>query len=394
MKGGINMIDFLASLSRKLIDCREKSLMWWLARLVDPQSDVGGSLVLLAGVIKPNRNRNSTTGREDSSLTEVMTYAGKSPWEASLPTHLLTTKTRTRIVELLMSTEAPKALMAWEPVSPRLMSARFNANGRKIAIIQCYAPTNEAEEEEKEDFYSSLQSVLDHTPRRDLKIIMGDLNKLNAKVGDDNTNTGRHGVGTCNENGELFTDFCDFNDHVIEHQLLVEVFKIKLKSFTDLVGRPHHKFNTQNLKKKETREIYNCEVRNKYRALSGLTEESVEEHWSTLKRIWKTTCTDVLGKRERKHKEWMTPEIWAKIESRKGLQQKLNQCQDQLRKEDLRAEYWEANGQVQSSVREDKRRFIHELTEEAETAARQGNMKRLYEITKTLSGRNINQKSQ
>jgi hypothetical protein len=33
------------------------------------------------------------------------------------------------------------------------------------------------------------------------------------------------------------------------------------------------------------------------------------------------------------------------------------------------------------------RRFIHELTEEAETAAGQHNMKRLYEITRTLSGK-------
>ncbi|PVD37105.1 hypothetical protein C0Q70_04099 [Pomacea canaliculata] len=96
------------------------------------------------------------------------------------------------------------------------MSARFNAKGKRITIIQCYAPTNAADEEEKEDFYISLQSMLDCTPGRYLKIIMGD---INAKEGDDNTNRGlmmrRHCVGTCSENGELFTDFCAFNDHVI-----------------------------------------------------------------------------------------------------------------------------------------------------------------------------------
>ena len=45
---------------------------------------------------------------------------------------------------------------------------------------------------------------------------MGD---LNAKVGMDNTdgelNMGRHEVETINENGELFTDFCAFNDLII-----------------------------------------------------------------------------------------------------------------------------------------------------------------------------------
>ncbi|PVD22606.1 hypothetical protein C0Q70_18425 [Pomacea canaliculata] len=86
----------------------------------------------------------------------------------------------------------------------------------------------------------------------------------------------------------------------------------------------------------------------------------------------------------------MTQETWTKIESRKGLKQKLNQCQDQQEKEGLRAKYWEANRQVKRSAREDKRRFTYELTEEAETAATQGNMKRLFEITRTLSGKSVN----
>ncbi|KAL6482370.1 hypothetical protein MHYP_G00104500 [Metynnis hypsauchen] len=110
-----------------------------------------------------------------------------------------------------MAPEAARVLMAWEPVSPKLTSARFNSKGRKITIIQCYAPTNAAK-----DFNSSLQSLFDRTPRRDMKIMMDD---LSAKVGDNNTGRelimGRHGVGTCNENGELFTDFCSFNDLVI-----------------------------------------------------------------------------------------------------------------------------------------------------------------------------------
>ena len=42
---------------------------------------------------------------------------------------------------LLMTTEATRALMKWEPISPRIISARFNSKGRKTIIIQCYAPT-------------------------------------------------------------------------------------------------------------------------------------------------------------------------------------------------------------------------------------------------------------
>ena len=100
------------------------------------------------------------------------------------------------------------ALLSWEPVSPRLLTARFNSKGRKVTVIQCYAPTNAAETEEKETFYDQLQAVMDKLPRRDLKIVMGD---LNAKVGTDSTNRelamGKHGVGVHNENGELLAEF-------------------------------------------------------------------------------------------------------------------------------------------------------------------------------------------
>ena len=46
------------------------------------------------------------------------------------------------------------------------------------------------------------------------------------------------------------------------------------------------------------------------------------------------------------------------------------------------------NRQVKKSTRRDKRSFIHDLTEEAETAAGKRGMTRLYEITRTLSGKN------
>lgn len=84
----------------------------------------------------------------------------------------------------------------------------------------------------------------------------------------------------------------------------------------------------------------------------------------------------------------MTPETWDKIIKRKELKQKINQCQDLQEKEDLRTRYGEANHQVKKSARGNKRRFIHEMTEEAEMVGRQKNMKRLYEITQTLSGKN------
>ncbi len=442
---------------------------------------------------------------EGSSFVEPMTWTGESLREASTPTTLLKTKTRigtwnirtlyeagksaqvsrerlrynlkilglcetrwtgsgqTRLtsgdtiiysgqaegqphvhgVALLMSQEAAQSLLSWEPVSSRIITARFNSKGRKVTILQCYAPTNTADIADKEEFYEILQATIDKVPERDLKILMGD---INAKVGSDNTNRelimGKHGVGEQNENGELFTEFCSFNDLVIggtlfphktthkttwmspdsktenqighitigrkwrrslhdvrtkrgadaasDHHLVMATLKIKLKAYNDQAGRPSFKFNVHCLKEKAKAEEFNVELRNRFSILSFLPDETIEDQWQILKEVWTTTCKKVLGKKTRKQKEWITTKTWELIEQRKLLKELINQAKSQEERQELQVRYWELNRQVKRSVRKDKRNFIEDLTTEAEIAAGQRNMKRLYEITKTLSGKTIN----
>ena len=47
-------------------------------------------------------------------------------------------------------------------------------------VIKVYAPTNNAEEAEVEQFYEDLQDLLQLTPKKDILFIIGD---RNAKVG-------------------------------------------------------------------------------------------------------------------------------------------------------------------------------------------------------------------
>ncbi|CAB4034301.1 Hypothetical predicted protein, partial [Paramuricea clavata] len=44
-------------------------------------------------------------------------------------------------------------------------------------VIQCYAPTNERDEDSKDQFYSRLQTIVESCPGRDFTIMMGDFNK-------------------------------------------------------------------------------------------------------------------------------------------------------------------------------------------------------------------------
>ena len=322
---------------------------------------------------------------EESSHAQPMKCTGESPREAGVPTTLLTTKTKTRIgtwnirtlyetgktaqvcremhryqlkilglcetrwtgtgrtsladgntiiysgneegqphthgVALLMTSETTRELLSWEPISPRILTARFNSKGRKVTFIQCYAPTNITDIEDKVDFYEQLQSAINKVPKRDMKIMLRD---LNAKVGIDNTNSdhimGTHGTGEQNENGELFTEFCSFNDLIIggtlfphknihkttwispdgktenqinhitigrkwrrslhdvrvkrgadaasDHHLVVPVLKTKLKAYRDRVGPPSIKFNVQCLREEQKSEEFKVEVRNRFSLLS------------------------------------------------------------------------------------------------------------------------------
>ena len=49
-----------------------------------------------------------------------------------------------------------------------------------MSTLQCYAPTNNAEDEEQENVYSSLDTEVERISRHDLLNIAGD---FNAKVG-------------------------------------------------------------------------------------------------------------------------------------------------------------------------------------------------------------------
>ena len=83
-------------------------------------------------------------------------------------------------------------------------------------IIQCYAPTNDSEEESKDTFYEQLQAEPERTPCHEMTIVIGD---FNAKVGRDNTNRGRamekELCGSMNNNGERLLEFCTTYDLVI-----------------------------------------------------------------------------------------------------------------------------------------------------------------------------------
>ena len=54
---------------------------------------------------------------------------------------------------LTLNKEAVQALIGWKPVSEHIITARFQPTHAKTTVIQVYAPTEDAEECDKDAFY-------------------------------------------------------------------------------------------------------------------------------------------------------------------------------------------------------------------------------------------------
>ena len=94
-----------------------------------------------------------------------------------------------------------------------MISVHFQGKPFNITVIQVYAPTNNAEEAEVEQFYEDLQDLLELTPQKDVL--------WNAKVGSQETPgiTGKFGLGIWNEAGQRLIEFCQENAPVIANTL-------------------------------------------------------------------------------------------------------------------------------------------------------------------------------
>ena len=374
-------------------------------------------------------------GQKRLATGEMLLYSGHE--EENAP--------HTQGVALMLSKVARNALVGWESHGSRIIKASFKTKkeGILMNIIQCYAPTNDSNDDIKDQFYERLQSIIEKCPRKDLTILMGD---LNAKVGIDNTGyediMGRHGLGERNENGERFANLCAFNklviggtifphkrihkatwispDHTTEnqidhicinkkfrrtmedvrtrrgadiasdHHLVVANLKLKLKKNWTSGQTAIQRFNTAFLRDTDKLNEFKIALNNRFQALQDLLKEeetTMEDNWKGIKEALTSTCQEVLGLKKHHHKEWISIETLDKIKERKNKKTAINNSRTRAEKVQAQAEYIEANKQVKRSIRADRKKYVEELATTAEKAAREGNMKQLYDTTKKLSGK-------
>ena len=341
-------------------------------------------------------------------------------------------------VAIMLDQQAVNSLMEWTPISKRIILARFYSKYRRLTVIQVYAPHNDRDAEEKDQFYEELQETLDGCNKNDIIIVMGD---LNARVGSDNTGNertmGRHGFGIQNDNGERLCEFGQLNglvitgtlfphrnihkityaswdgrtesqiDHLLisghwrssvidsrvqrgadahsDHYLVRTRIRLRLSAHKDK-NRAKPKLDVERLKDEATKKRY-CEAVRKKLEESRNDNEDLEEKWEQQRKAYFSAGEEVLGFRKGKNKPWIGDASWKLIDERRCIYLKVQSTRSERIKDRWKEEYRVKDKEVKRSVREDKRKWLSERAQMAQNAAENGRQKEIFSIVKQLTGK-------
>ncbi|VDO81718.1 unnamed protein product [Schistosoma margrebowiei] len=178
-------------------------------------------------------------------------------------------------------------------------------------------------------------------------------------------------------------------DIASDQHLVVTNLKLKLKKNWTTGQTAIQTFNTAFLRDTDKLNEFKITLNNRFQALQDLLkgETTMEDNWKSIKEALTSTCQEVLGLKKHHHKEWISIETLDKIKERKNKKAAINNSRTRAEKVQAQVEYIEANKQVKRSIRANKKKYVEELATTAEKAAREGNMKQLYDTTKKLSGK-------
>ena len=333
-------------------------------------------------------------------------------------------------VALMCDKKSADAIMGYNTVSDRILSVRFRGGKVNTTIMQIYAPTSMAAEEEQEAFYIDLQSTIDKTPKGDILMIMGD---FNAKVGEDNKGRnevlGRYGLGKQNEAGERLVEFCASNElrimntwfeqpkrrlytwttpdgkhrNQIDYMLVNKRWKSTIKDVRTRpgadCGTDHEllvatlKLKMKKLRKGDRLTRYDCkgitpeyriEVKNRFETLEreeAMEEEDVNIMWTRVKEILQDAAEKYVPKKlARKTTPWLSEEAIKVATERREAKKTGN-------KERVKV----LNRTFQKKAREDKENHLNEMCRELEEDGKKGRTKEMFakikKITKTAAPR-------
>ena len=95
-----------------------------------------------------------------------------------------------------------RSAIGYNLVNHRVITIQLSAKPVNLTIVQLYAPTSTASNEEIDSFYNVVQDMLESIPNSGITLLMGDLKAKIGKAAKKSYNIGIYGIGTGNENGK------------------------------------------------------------------------------------------------------------------------------------------------------------------------------------------------
>ncbi|XP_076034569.1 uncharacterized protein LOC143021162 [Oratosquilla oratoria] len=207
------------------------------------------------------------------------------------------------------------------------MSIRLNARKFNITIVSAHAPTNDADDDIKDEFYNSLLPYIQNLPGHDINVVLGD---FNAKVG--RSVVWRDGR-TFNQIDHVLvsrrfrSSLCNVRsfrgaDADTDHFLVCADMKLKIKRLDSAVRDRHSKqFDIDKLKIPQVRDDFCLDLRNRFQALNLIEEVednlNINSKWSKVKEALTKKSEEICGYRKKRKEEWFTPRREETVRRRK-----------------------------------------------------------------------------
>ena len=154
-----------------------------------------------------------------------------------------------------------------------------------------------------------------------------------------------------------------------DHQLVLAKLRLKLRRTSKKGSYPL--YDSQRLRCETVRRQFTLELRNKFDVLDTLPVDDINASYDKPKEAYSATSEQVLGHRKKHRKDWVSQGTWQKIEERKTMKQQLlaaaGQHADAVA--EIVEKYRTLDKEVKKSARQDKRRFVDDLSKEAQDAA-------------------------
>lgn len=112
--------------------------------------------------------------------------------------------------------------------------------------------------------------------------------------------------------------------------------------------------------------------------------------WNNIKVSITESAAETLGHSDKWNKDWLSADFWRLIEDRRAIRDCLLNVLNTRRGNKLKSRYTDINKRIKKQARKDKRAYFEVMAAEAEEAAKKGDIRTLYGVTRKLANDKTN----